>query len=81
VATTPELIQYFRSLELALDEHRDKGTPQGDPVYQRIYNQRSGDVAALGIGKDQIGDLAKECGHESTIERLEKLMKKPIGFK
>ena len=64
----------------ALDEHKQKGTPKEDPVYSRIYEQLAGDVAGIGVGKDQISLLAKEVGHLSTVQRLENLMKKPIGF-
>ena len=74
------LVEYFRSLEKALNEHKEKGTPGGDPVYQKIYEQLTGDVATLGVGQDQLEALAAQCGHGSTLIRLEKLRKKPIGF-
>jgi hypothetical protein len=50
--TQSELVEYFRSLELALKEHKEKGTLQGDPVYERIYEQLTSDLAPLGVGKD-----------------------------
>lgn len=81
MATQSQLVDYFRSLDRALDEHKRKGTPQGDDVYQRIYEQLAGDLAPLGVGKDQIAEVAKSCGQGSTFERLQKLMKKPVGFK
>ena len=74
------LVEYFRGLEKALDEHKQKGTPSGDPVYQKIYEALTGDLATIGVGQDQIEDLAAQCGHGSTLARLEKLRKKPIGF-
>ena len=78
--TKSQLVEYFRNLEKALDEHKQKGTPSGDPVYQKIYEQLTGDLAAIGIGQDQIEALAAQCGHGSTLARLDKLRKKPIGF-
>jgi hypothetical protein len=75
-----QFVAFFRSLELALDEHKQKGTPTGDPVYQRIYEQLTGDLAAIGIGQDQIEHLAAQCGHGTTLARLERLRKKPVGF-
>jgi hypothetical protein len=75
MATQRDLVKYFRSLDLALNEHQHKGTPHGDPIYQKIYEQLSRDLAHLGIGKDQIAKLAKFCGQEGTVERLQKLMK------
>ena len=75
-----QLVEYFRSLEKALDEHKQKGTPNGDPVYDKIYEQLAGDLATIGIGRDQIEALAAQCGHGSTVTRLQKLRKKPIGF-
>jgi hypothetical protein len=32
-----QYVEYFRTLEKALDQHKQKGTPSGDPVYQRVY--------------------------------------------
>src|SRR6266513_2221174 len=29
--TQPEVVEYFRSLEIALNEQKKKGTPKGDP--------------------------------------------------
>ena len=80
VVSPAQLVEYFRSLERALDEHKSKGTPAGDPVYQNIYEQLAGDLALLGVGKDQLADVASDCGHGSTLSRLERLRKKPIGF-
>ena len=74
------LVEYFRSLEAALDEHKEKGTPAGDPVYDKTYKQLAQDLAAIGVGQDQIEALAEQCGHGSTVARLQKLRKRPIGF-
>src|SRR5262245_9289732 len=57
------LVAFFRSLEQALDEHKAKGTPDGDPVYQKIYEALTGDLAEIGVGQDQIEQLAQQCGH------------------
>jgi len=76
--TQRELVEYFRSLELALNEHKEKGTPKGDPTYSRIYTQLSRDLAKIGIARDELPEAAKSCGHISTFERLEQLMKKPM---
>jgi hypothetical protein len=57
-----QLVEYFRSLETALDEHKQKGTASGDPVYEKIYGQLTKDLAALGVGKDQFETLAAQCG-------------------
>jgi hypothetical protein len=75
----PEVVGYFRSLELALTVHKEKGTPKGDPTYSRMYTQLARDLAHLGIGRDEIPEAAKSCGHISTFEHLEQLMKKPVG--
>ena len=75
----PEVVGYFRSLELALNVHKKKGTPKGDPTYSRMYTQLARDLAHLGIGRDEIPEAAKSCGHISTFEHLEQLMKKPVG--
>ena len=77
--TQPAVVEYFRSLELALNEHKEKGTPKGDPTYSRMYTQLARDLAHLGIGRDEIPEAAKSCGHISTFEHLEQLMKKPVG--
>lgn len=74
------LVEYFRSLEAALDEHKEKGTPAGDPVYDKTYKQLAEDLAGIGVGQDQIESLAEQCGHGSTVARLQKLRKRPIGF-
>jgi hypothetical protein len=34
----------------------------------------------VGIGQDQIVAFAHPCGHASTLERLQKLNRKAIGF-
>ena len=74
-----EVADYFRSLELALNEQKEKGTPKGDPAYSRIYTQLAKDIWQIGIARDELREAAKVCGHLSTFERLEQLMKKPIG--
>ena len=66
-------------LTLALNVHKEKGTPKGDPTYSRMYTQLARDLAHLGIGRDEIPEAAKSCGHISTFEHLEQLMKKPVG--
>lgn len=71
-----QLLDFFRSLDAALDEHKGKGTPVGDPVYQKIFEQLAGDVAMVGFGKDEIPFVANECGQLSTYKRLEQLMTK-----
>jgi len=77
--TQPEVAEYFRSLELALNEQEKKGTPKGDPTYSRIYTQLARDLAPLGIARDGIPEAAKTCGHLGTFERLEQHMKKPVA--
>src|SRR2546423_1775694 len=77
--TQPEVVEYFRSLEIALNEQKKKGTPKGDPTYSRIYTQLARDIAQIGIARDELPKAAKICGHLSTFERLEQLMKKPVG--
>src|SRR5205823_11657228 len=62
--TQRELVEYFRSLELALNEHKEKGTPKGDPTYSRIYTQLSRDLAKIGIARDELPEAAKSCGHK-----------------
>jgi hypothetical protein len=76
--TQREVGEYFRSLELALNEQEKKGTPKGDPTYSRIYTQLARDLGHIGIARDEL-EAAKVCGHLSTFERLEHLMKKPVG--
>jgi hypothetical protein len=76
--TQRELVEYFTSLEVALNEHKEKGTPQGDPTYSRLYTQLARDLAQIGIARDELPEAAKICGHLSTFERLEQLMKKPV---
>jgi hypothetical protein len=71
-----DYIGYFRSLEKALDEHREKGTRSGDPVYGIIYDQLAEDMAVYGFGKDELRDVADGCGQLSTYERLQLLMPK-----
>jgi len=80
MATQSELVENFMSLELALNEQQKKGTPKGDPTYSRMYTQLARDLAALGIGRDEIREAAKSCGHLSTFERLEQHMKKPVAL-
>jgi len=75
-----KLIEYFRGLEKVLDEYRQQGKPAGDSAYQELYQQLGEGLATLGFGKDQFEEVASDCGHGSTLEQLEKLRKKPIGF-
>ncbi|HYL84331.1 MAG TPA: hypothetical protein VE263_08860 [Candidatus Angelobacter sp.] len=77
--TQREVADYFRDLERALNEQKEKGTPKGDPAYSRIYTQLAKDIFQIGVGRDELREAAKVCGHLSTFERLEQLMKKPIG--
>jgi hypothetical protein len=77
--TQREVVEYFKSLELALNEQQEKGTLKGDPTYSRMYTQLARDLAQLGITRDEIPEAAKSCGHISTFECLEQLMKKPVA--
>jgi hypothetical protein len=77
--TQREVADYFRDLERALNEQKEKGTPKGDPAYSGIYTQLARDIFQIGIGRDELREAAKVCGHLSTFELLEQLMKKPIG--
>lgn len=72
------IVEYFRDLERALNEEKEKGTPKGDPAYSRIYTQLARDIFQIGIARDELSEAAKICGHQSTFERLEQLMKKPV---
>ena len=74
------LVACFRSLEHALDEHKQKGTVAGDPVYEKIFEQLTSDLSALGVEKDQVESLAEQVGHRTTFARLQRLRKRPIGF-
>ena len=47
--TQRAVVEYFRSLELALNDHKGKGTPIGDPTYSRIYTQLARDLAPLEV--------------------------------
>jgi len=76
--TQREVAEYFRGLELALNEQEKKGTPKGDPTYSRIYSQLARDISQIGIARDELPEAAKICGHLNTFERLEHLMKKPV---
>jgi hypothetical protein len=76
--TQRAVVEYFKDLELALNEQEKKGTPKGDPAYSRIYTQLARDIGQIGIARDELPDAAKICGHLSTFERLQHLMKKPI---
>jgi len=73
------VVEYFKDLERALNEQEKKGTPKGDPAYSRIYTQLARDIFQIGIARDELPEAAKICGHQSTFERLEQLMKKPMG--
>jgi hypothetical protein len=76
--TQREVGEYFKSLELALNEQEKKGIPKGDPTYSRIYTQLARDIFQIGIARDELREAAKICGHLGTFERLEQLMKKPV---
>ncbi len=52
--TQREVAEYFRSLELALNEQEKKGTPKGDPTYSRIYTQLARDISQIGIARDEL---------------------------
>ena len=78
MAVQRELVEHFARLELALNDHQKKGTPKGDPTYSRIYTQLARDISQIGIARDEVREAAKICGHLSTFERLEHLMKKPV---
>ena len=73
------VVEYFKNLERALDVEKEKGTPKGDPAYSRIFTQLSRDIFEIGIGRDELRDAAKVCGHLHTFERLQQLMKNPMG--
>jgi hypothetical protein len=79
MATQREVVEFFTSLELALNEQDEKGTPKGDPTYSRIYTQLARDLGHIGIARDELPEAAKICGHLSTFERLEQHMKKPVA--
>jgi hypothetical protein len=76
--TQRAVVEYFRDLEAALNEQKEKGTPKGDPTYSRIYTQLARDIFQIGIARDELREAAKICGHLGTFERLEQLMKKPV---
>ena len=77
--TQRAVVEYFRDLEAALNEQKEKGTPKGDPAYSRIYTQLARDLGHIGIARDELLEAAKVCGHLRTFERLEHLMKKPVA--
>jgi hypothetical protein len=58
-----QFLEYLQSLDDALNEHKQKGTVVGDPVYLRIFDQLAGDLRTIGIGRDQIPAYAQEYGH------------------
>lgn len=72
------VVEYFRDLELSLNEHKEKGTPKGESAYSRIYTQFARNIFQIGIGRDGLREAAKVCGHLCTFKRLEQLMKKSI---
>jgi hypothetical protein len=74
-----EVVEYFKDLELALNEQVKKGTPKGDPAYSRIYTQLARDIAQIAVARDELPEAARICGYQSTFERLEQLMKKPVA--
>jgi len=85
IQTEPEisrahLVEYFRGMEKVLDEYKQQGKLAGDPAYQELYDQLADGLATLGFGKDQLEEVARDCGHGSALDRLERLRKKPIGF-
>ena len=69
-----QFLEYFRSLDDALSEHKQKGTARGDPVFLKIFDQLAGDLFTIGIGRDDIPAFAQEYGQLSTYKRLEQLM-------
>jgi hypothetical protein len=70
------LLEQFRSLDAALDEHKAKGTKPGDPVYEHIFKELADDVAQAGVGVDRIDVAAYAVGQISTYNRLRSLMPK-----
>ena len=72
------LLDTFRSLDAALDEHKAKGTKPGDPVYAKIFEQLAEDVALAGFGRDDAAQAAYQVGQLSTYKRLESLMPKQL---
>jgi hypothetical protein len=77
--TQRAVVEYFKDLERALNQEKEKGIPKGDPAYSRIYTQLSKDIFQIGIARDELRDAAKICGHLDTFERLQQLMKKPVS--
>ena len=77
--TQRAVVEYFKDLERALNEEKEKGTPKGDPAYSRIYTQLAREIFQIGIARDELPEAARVCGHLGTFERLEHLMKKPMG--
>jgi hypothetical protein len=73
------LLDCFRGLHAALDEHKAKGTPPGSPVYATIHEQLTEDIAAIGFGRDDVLVAASVVGQLSTYVRLESLMPKELG--
>ncbi len=72
------LLDTFRSLDAALDEHKAKGTKPRDPVYALIFEQLAEDVALTGFGRDDVALVAYHVGQLSTYKRLESLMPKQL---
>jgi hypothetical protein len=72
------LLETFRSLDAALDEHKAKGTKPGAPVYAKIFEQLAEDVALTGFGRDDVAQAAYHVGQLSTCKRLESLMPKQL---
>jgi hypothetical protein len=73
------LLEQFRSLDAALDEHRAKGTKPGDQVYEHIFKELADDVAQAGVGVDRIDLAAYAVGQISTYNRLRSLMPKQLA--
>jgi len=72
------LLETFRSLDAALDEHKAKGTKPLNPVYAKIFEQLAEDVAVTGFGRDDIAQAGYQVGQLSTYKRLESLMPKQL---
>jgi hypothetical protein len=73
------LLDDFRSLDDALDEHPGERARPGDPVYGKIFDQLAADVTIAGFGRDDIGQVAFQVGQSSTFNRLRSLMAKQLG--
>jgi hypothetical protein len=45
-----------------------------------MYEQPTSEIAMLEVGKNESENLSAQCAHGSTLARLKKLRKQPIGF-